>query len=75
MAGDIPPSSLLIPYTEPPWHSSICATPRLQKMKRPRVMEDSVLEIRPIFKVEMKRVLAYADWYESREGKKSPQQR
>jgi formylglycine-generating enzyme required for sulfatase activity len=43
--------------------------------KRPRITEDSKLEVKPIYRVEMKKVLAYANWAESREGKKARQQR
>jgi hypothetical protein len=45
------------------------------EFKRPRIADDTQIELRLIYKVDMKRALAYAAWAESREGKKARQQR
>jgi formylglycine-generating enzyme required for sulfatase activity len=45
------------------------------EFKRPRIADDTQIEVRPIYKVDMKRALAYANWAESREGRKARSQR
>jgi hypothetical protein len=50
-----------------------CADPLFPH--RPRITADTELEIKPVYRVQMAKVLKYADWYDGREGKKARSQR